>query len=106
MPLQGDPLAETVAIDDAWPWDAGMTVVLDEVQQSREPVLPLVGLGGPCPAGQLSESTLTVSLKAAFRVQEALRNDPLAEPETIDDAGRRDAGMTVVIDVAQEHPEP
>ena len=63
-----DPLTEPVAIDRVGLRDAGVTVAFDVVQESAETLLPLVGAGVPCPAGQLLESVLAVGVKGAFGV--------------------------------------
>ena len=60
----------------------------------------------PRPAVHQPESTLTVCVKGASGVQAALLNDPPPEPEAIDDVGRWDAGIAVVLDVFLETTEP
>ena len=66
--LHGDPLTERVAIDRVGRRDAGVTVAFDVVAESAETLLPLVGVGVPCPAGQVLESVLAVGVKGAFGV--------------------------------------
>ncbi len=84
LALGSDPRAERVAIIGVGPWDAGITVVFDVVLESAEPLLPPVGLGIPCPAGQVLESALAIGLKGAFGVAGALHGDPTTERVAID----------------------
>ncbi len=103
--LRYDPRPELVAIHRVGGRDAGVTVVFDVVQQSAEPLLPPVGLGIPCPAGQVFEPVFVVGVQGAFDVTPALHIDPCAEFVAIDCVGLRDAGVTVVFDVVQKPPE-
>ena len=43
-------------------------MALDILQESAETLLPLVGVGVPCPAGQVLESAFAISVKGAFGV--------------------------------------
>ena len=104
--LLADPCAELVAIDLVGHRDPGVTVAFDVVQKSAERLLPLLGEGVPCPAGQFLESALAVGVKGASGVVDALVCDPPTEPVAIDLVGRRDPGVTVAFDVVQESAEP
>ena len=101
LALITDPRTEPVAIAGIALRDADVTVVCDVVQESPETLLPLVGEGVPCPAGQVFESTLATGLKGAFGVFAALHTDPLTELVAIARVGLRDAGVTVAFDVGQ-----
>ncbi len=103
--LHTNPLTELVAIDRVGLRDAGMTVASDVARKSPETILPVVGEGVPRPAGQLLKSAFASGLKGAFGVVHALIPDPITELEAIDLVGPRDAGVTVVCDVAQELAE-
>jgi hypothetical protein len=103
--LFADPCAELVAIDGVPLWDAGVTVAFDVVHESAEARLPLLGERIPCPAGQVFQSTLAISLQGAFAVVIALLADPCAELVAIDGVVVRDAGVTVSFDVALELAE-
>ena len=80
-------------------------MAFDVAEESTETLLPLVGAGVPCPAGQVLESVLAVGVKDAFGVVGALRGDPRAELVAIDRVGLRDAGVTVAFDVVEESTE-
>ena len=62
--LNVEPLTDRLAIDRVGHWDAGVTMAFDVVQEPVEPFLPLVGLGVPCPAGQVLEPASTIGLEA------------------------------------------
>jgi hypothetical protein len=64
--LIADPCSELVAVDRVGVRDAGITMAFDVVQKSGEAFLPLVGVRTPCPAWQLFESVLAVSVKVPF----------------------------------------
>jgi hypothetical protein len=86
-------------------WDCGtarITVLVDVGQESSKILLPPIGVGVPCPAGQGLKPALTIGVKSAFRVEAALHIDPVAKSIAIDGAGSQDAGITVLVDVGQE----
>ena len=58
-----DPLTELVTINGVRGRDAGVAVAFDVVLKSAESFLPLIGVGIPCPTGQLLESTLTIRIE-------------------------------------------
>ena len=83
----------------ASPW------LFDVVEESAETLLPLVGEEVPCPARQLLESVLAVSVKGAFGVIAALTVDPRAEPVAIDRVSLRHPCVTVAFHVVEESGE-
>ena len=103
--LPTDPPTERVAIERVALWDAGVTVASDVVQQPAETLLPPVGVGVPCPAGQVLESAFAIGVKPAFRMERALYYDPLTERVAIDRVKVWDAGVTVAFDIVQESAE-
>ena len=74
--LISSPPAERVAIDIVGIRYAGMPVGLDIVQQSAVALLPLDGVGIPCPAVQFLEPVFAIGVKGAFGVAIALHADP------------------------------
>ena len=103
--LRTGPHAKLIAADRAGHRHAGITLVLDVFDESAEPFLPLVGLGVPCPAGQVLKSAFAIVVNDAFGVLVALNADPLTELVTIDLVGHRNPRVTVVLDVFHEAAE-
>src|SRR5271156_4316350 len=69
--LGSDPPAQPVTINDILPRDARVAVLLDVVQESVEALLPSVGIGIPCPTGQLPEPAFASDVKCALAVHAA-----------------------------------
>src|SRR5262249_26475388 len=94
-----DPSAQLVAIDGVGVWDTCVTVALDVVQESPEPLLPQVGLSTPCPAGHVLEPSFAIGIQGAFEMRVALSIDPPTKVIAVDGVRERDAGFAVVMDV-------
>ncbi len=61
-----NPHAESLVFGHVGDRDSGVTMPFDVVQKSAETVLPLVGMGVPCPAGQVLELALARDVECAF----------------------------------------
>jgi hypothetical protein len=105
LTLTTDPPTEPVAIDGIGLRDAGVAVAFDVVEELTELLLPFVGVGIPCPAGQLLKPVLMVGVEGAFAPLDALLVDPRTEPTIVGYVAGRDAGVAVVFDVVQELAE-
>ena len=100
-----DPLAEPVAIDGVARWDASITVGFDVAQELEETLLPHVGEGVPCPAGQVLKLASAVCIKGAFGVPGPLLTDETTEVVAVDGVTLRDTGVRVAFDVVQQSTE-
>ena len=105
-PLIADPLTELEILHHEIARNGGVTVVPGVVRESTESLLPCLCPRTPDPTAQFLQAAFAVSFKGSFCIPAALCIHPQAQRIAVDYIGLRDAGITVVIDIGSEPPEP